>query len=368
MAASDALRKTALHAVHVAAGGRMVAFAGWEMPVQYTGVIDEHNAVRTGAGLFDVSHMGELRVQGSQALELLQHVTCNDVAKLKPGRAQYTGLTTPEGAFVDDLLIYMLDEGEYLLVTNAGNTPKDLAWMREHAGRFDVSVEDESDDWALLALQGPRSEAILQSLVEPRLQDVKYYRFVRTDVAGESSIVSRTGYTGEDGFEIYAPASSAAAVWEAVMRAGGDEGPVPVGLAARDTLRLEARMALYGNDIDDTTSPYEADLGWIVKLGKGEFVGRDVLARQAKDGVSRKLVGFEMRGRAIARHGYVAHVDGGETGRVTSGTFAPFLKKSIGLAYLPIRSGEPGTEFEVEIRGRCQPAIVVRTPFYRRAS
>ena len=352
--------------MHVAAGARLVEFAGWEMPVQYSGVIDEHNAVRTRAGLFDVSHMGEAAVRGPQALDFLQLVTCNNVARLSPGRAQYTALTLPNGAFVDDLLVYMLGEDDYLLVLNAANTAKDLAWLHENAGKHDVSVEDVSSEWAQIALQGPRAEAILQRLVAQDLAEVQYYAFVRAELEGGACIVSRTGYTGEDGFEIYGPPGTAEGIWQGIVRSGADDGMVPVGLGARDTLRLEARMALYGNDIDDTTTVIEADLGWIVKLKKGEFIGRDVLARQKKEGVTRKLVGFEMGGRAIARHGYAAVKDGTIVGTVTSGTRAPFLQRNIGLAYLPAGMWEPGTAFEVEIRGRTEPAVVVPTPFYKR--
>lgn len=359
-------RHTPLYAAHEAAGARLVDFAGWRLPVQYRGVIDEHNAVRRHAGLFDVSHMGESRVRGGQALEFLQHVSCNDVSRLVPGRAQYTGLLTPGGGFVDDLLIYMLEPRDYLLVLNAANTVKDLRWLAERAPDFDVTVADESDDWAQLSLQGPESPAILAELAGEAPGRLGYYRFARCEVAGVPAIVSRTGYTGEDGFELYLAPQGAEQVWEALLRAGAGRGLLPVGLGARDTLRLEARMALYGNDIDETTTPLEAGLGWIVKLGKGDFIGREPLARQKTQGVRRRLVGFEMCGRAIARHGYRALIDGGEAGRVTSGSFAPALGKSIGLVYLPTEAAADGTEFEIEIRRRTERARVVPTPFYRR--
>ena len=362
------VRKTPLHAVHVAAGGRMVPFAGWELPVQYAGTLEEHLAVRTRAGLFDVSHMGEVRVAGPEALAYLQFVTCNDVSKLVPGRIQYSALTTPEGTLVDDLLVYRLGQQEYLLVINAGNTPKDVDWLGYHAKGFQVDVRDESPEWAQIAIQGPRAIDVLRPLVAEPIDPVQYYGFVVADVAGVRAIVSRTGYTGEDGFEVYAPAEAGPALWNAMTERGREHGLVPCGLGARDTLRLEAKMALYGNDVDDTTTVLEADLGWICKLGKGDFLGRDVLVRQKADGVSRKLVGFETEGRgAIARHGYRALRDGVEVGVVTSGTFAPFLKKNIGLAYLPAGMWEPGTRFEVEIRNRRESAVVVPTPFYRRA-
>jgi aminomethyltransferase len=352
--------------MHVAAGARLVDFAGWEMPVLYTGVIDEHMAVRGSAGLFDVSHMGEASVRGPQALDYLQKLTCNNVERLKPGRAHYTALTLPNGAFVDDLLVYMLGEGDYLLVLNAANTAKDVTWLEEHVGGFDAVVEDVSAEWAQIALQGPEAEGILQTMVGQDLAAMKYYGFVRAELGGGECIVSRTGYTGEDGFEIYGPPLTAEPVWKSLVEAGSDRGLVPVGLGARDTLRLEAKMALYGNDIDDTTTVIEADLGWIVKLKKGDFIGRDVLAKQKSEGVERKLVGFEMRGRAIARNGYPALRNGEAVGRVTSGTRAPFLQRNIGLAYLPQGMWDPGTEFDVEIRGRAEPAVVVPTPFYKR--
>ncbi len=360
------LRFTALHGAHVAAGARMVAFAGWHMPVQYTSVVEEHVAVRTRAGLFDVSHMGEILVKGPQALEFLQHVTCNDVSKLVPGRIHYNGLMMPNGAFVDDLLIYSMGDGDYFVVVNAANAAKDFAWMREHVTGFDAEVTDASADWAQIALQGPRAPEILEPVTSAGLGTMKYYSFVRADVAGVPCIVSRTGYTGEDGFEVYSPPQGAEKIWYALLGQGAPHGLVPVGLGARDTLRLEAKMALYGNDIDATTTALEADLGWIVKLEKGPFVGSEVLSRQKRDGIARKLVGFETEGRAIARHGYPAFANGEPSGVVTSGSFAPFLKKNIGLVYLPAGSCEPGTRFEVEIRGRREPAVVVPTPFYKR--
>jgi aminomethyltransferase len=359
-------KRTPLFELHVAAGARMIAFAGWEMPVQYTSVVSEHLAVRERAGMFDVSHMGEAAVRGPEALAFLQHVTSNDVSKLVPGRVQYTALTTPEGTFVDDLLVYMLGEEDYLLVVNAGNTAKDLDWLRYHAKGLDVAVEDTSSAWAQIALQGPLAAAILQPLTAAGLGSMKYYAFERGAVAGVPSIVSRTGYTGEDGFEIYAPAEGGASIWKALLAEGGGKGLVPVGLAARDTLRLEAKMALYGNDIDDTTTVLEADLGWIAKLDKGEFLGRETLLRQREEGVGRKLVGFEMEGRAIARHGYPVEIRGERVGAVTSGTHAPFLGKNIGLAYLPRGAWEPGTRIDVVVRDRGEPAVVVPTPFYKR--
>ncbi|MDH3592883.1 MAG: glycine cleavage system aminomethyltransferase GcvT [Planctomycetota bacterium] len=366
MTTDAALRHTPMHDAHEAAGAKMVPFAGWHMPVQYRGVIEEHRAVRTAAGLFDVSHMGEARVRGPQALDLLQWTTCNHVGKLKPGRAHYTALTTDRGTIVDDLLIYRLDEEDFLLVWNAANHAKDFEWLTAHARDYDAEVRDVADEWFQIALQGPQAVAILAPLAGETIADLKYYGFDRLKVDGVSCLVSRTGYTGEDGFELYGPADAGAALWAHLLEAGADRGLRAIGLAARDTLRLEAKMALYGNDIDETTTPIEADLGWIVKLKKGDFLGRDVLARQKLHGADRKLVGFELGGRRIARHGYPAWKDGREVGRVTSGTFAPWLEKSLGLVYLPIEHTAVGTTFEIDIRGRREPATVVETPFYRR--
>jgi len=360
-------RKTPLFEAHVAAGAKMVDFAGWRMPVSYSGVIDEHLAVRTRAGLFDVSHMGEVEIRGPQALEFLQRLTCNNVARLRPGRAHYNALLTPAGTFVDDLLIYALDGGAFMVVLNAGNARKDIDWLREHATAFDVDVADVSDVWALLSIQGPRARETLSPLVEASIDALRYYRFVHATVQGAECIVSRTGYTGEDGFEIYVPVADASRLWGELLARGEEHGVSPVGLGARDTLRLEAKMALYGNDIDETTTVLEADLGWIVKLDKGDFIGRDVLERQTTEGVPSKLVGFEMLGRPIARHGHEVVEGGRGVGRITSGTHSPTLKKNIGLAYLPTDRTEHGTEFDVEIRGRTEKAVVVPTPFYKRA-
>ena len=366
MKPAETTKRSPLHDAHVAAGGRLVDFAGWRLPIQYRGVIEEHMTVRTRVGLFDVSHMGEVSVRGSQALDFLQHVTCNNVARLVPGRVHYSGLMTPEGCFVDDLLVYQLDADDYLLVINAANTSKDVAWLERHASEFDVRVSNDSSDWCQLALQGPQAETVLASLTELDLASIRYYGFERTALLGADCIVSRTGYTGEDGFEIYGPAEAGVPLWSALLEAGASHGIAPIGLGARDTLRLEAKMTLYGNDIDDSTTPYEADLAWIVKLKKGDFIGREVLLRQKQDGLTRKLVGFQLRGRPIARHGFNVVHDGRTVGQVTSGSFAPYLKKSIGLAYLPIELTEVGTAVQIEIRGRTEPADVVATPFYKR--
>jgi len=363
------LKKTPLYDAHVQAGARMVSFAGDCMPVQYTGIVDEHRTVRTSAGLFDVSHMGEIFVRGSGALDYLQRLTCNNVARLTPGRAQYTGLMLPNGAFVDDMLVYRRGDEEFLAVVNAANRDKDRAWFLDHLEGFEAQVEDRSEDWGQLAIQGPRSAEILKQLSDVELESVRYYHFVDAQVLGVPCILSRTGYTGEDGFELYAPADRTEKLWYDLLGAGAPFGLKPIGLGARDTLRLEAKMALYGNDIDDTTTAYEADLGWIVKLNSGDFIGRERLLEQKERGLDRlerKLVGFEMEGRAIARPGYPVLRDGAQVGRVTSGTFVPFLEKSIGLAYVPPEMWEPGSRLEIGVRKRVEPARVVPTPFYKR--
>ncbi len=362
--APAALKRTPLYALHRSLSARMVDFGGWEMPVQYAGILEEHRAVRERVGLFDVSHMGELRVAGRDALSSLQALTPNDVAKLSDGRIHYTAFLTDKGTFVDDLLVYRKAADEYLLVVNAGNTDKDYAWAKERA-RGDVSVENHSDQYALIAVQGPKAAGLLARVSQPDPGELPYYGFLEGKVAGFPALVSRTGYTGEDGFEVYCRPEDAEAIFRRLLDEGQPEGVMPCGLGARDTLRLEAKMALYGNDIDDTVTAYEADLGWIVKMGKGDFVGRDALAAQKAAGVPRKLVGFEMVERGIARHGYPAKTAAGE-GVVTSGTHSPTLGKPIGLALLPTAASSVGTELQVDIRGRGAAARVVPTPFYKR--
>jgi aminomethyltransferase len=367
--AEATLKRTPLYERHRALGGKLVEFGGWEMPVQYVGLSEEHHAVRQRAGLFDVSHMGEIRVKGPKAFDLVQRLTCNDVAALDDGKVQYSAFLTEKGTFVDDLLTYRLAADDYLLVVNASNTPKDVAWARSHAVDVatDVRVTDESERWGQLALQGPKAQEILQPLVDVDLASILYYRFRHAHVHGVPSIVSRTGYTGEDGFEVYLPSQDAVRAWDAILEAGRSQGAIPVGLGARDTLRLEARLALYGNDIDDTTTAWEADLGWIVKMKKGDFIGRDALARQKEEGLRRKLAGFEVNGRGIARHGHTLRVDGTlEPGIVTSGTQTPTVGKAIGLAYVPLAAAVPGTAITIDVRGRDVPAVIVPTPFYKR--
>jgi aminomethyltransferase len=361
------LKKTPLNQVEHDLGGKMVDFGGWELPVQFSSILEEHAAVRERAGLFDVSHMGEVFVWGPQALAFLQSITPNDVSKLEDGRCQYNALLYPTGGFVDDILIYRRKADDYLIVVNAGNTDKDHEWIVDCAKGYDVSVENRSARFAQIALQGPLSQKFLQPLTDVNLALMKYYRFANGTVDGVEAIVSRTGYTGEDGFEVYLAPREAGRIFKRILDAGAPEGLIPCGLGARDTLRLEAKMALYGNDIDHTTTPIEADLAWIVKLDKGEFIGRDVLQRESVEGPKRKLVGFEMVDRGIARHGYTV-VDGSqEIGVVTSGTHAPTLKKAIGLAYLPLDRTALGTEFNILIRGKETRARVIPTPFYKRS-
>ena len=360
------LKRTPLYSVHRELGAKMVDFGGWEMPVEYGGIRDEHRAVRERAGLFDVSHMGEFAVEGPDALAFLQRLTCNDVSALEDGRCQYSAMLTPAGTFIDDLLVYRFGPEKYLLVVNAGNTPKDFAHALSVSKAFRVRVEDRSDDFALLALQGPRAEEVLSPMTAADLSRIPYYGFVEAEVSGARAIVSRTGYTGESGFEIYCDPGDAARLFREILETGRRFDVLPCGLGARDTLRLEAKMALYGNDIDDTVTPLEADLGWIVKMKKGEFQGRDALARQKSEGLRRKLSGFELLDRGIARHGYETQSDSGP-GVVTSGIPSPTLGKSIGLAYLPIADTAVGTEFQVDLRGRPARARVVETPFYKKA-
>jgi aminomethyltransferase len=345
----------------------MVEFGGWDMPVEYAGLVDEHMAVRTRAGLFDVSHMGEIEVAGRDALAALQQITSNDVSRLALHQAQYSALTTPEGTFVDDVLTYRVGEEHFMLVVNGSNIIKDFTWITKQLSTGgDVVAVNTSSRYALLAIQGPAAREILQTLTGVNLAELKYYWFTTGEVAGVAGTISRTGYTGEDGFEVFVPPAAAERVWDAILAAGKPAGLVPAGLGARDTLRLEASMRLYGNDMDETTTVMEADLGWIVGWKKDTFTGADVLRRQKAEGVSRKLIGFEVLDRGIARHGYPVFVNGEQAGAVTSGTQTPFLKKAIGMAYLPAAHTSAGSEFEVDLRGRKLRAQVVPMPFYKR--
>jgi aminomethyltransferase len=359
-------KRTALYDVHKRLGARLIAFGGWEMPVEYSGISDEHLAVRTRAGLFDVSHMGEVEIAGGDALAAVQRITSNDAAKLKVGQAQYAGLMTPAGAFVDDLLVYRLADAHFLLVVNAANVDKDFAWIsREIQPAGDAVAVDSSARYALIAVQGPAAREVVQPLTGIDLSAMKYYWFANGEVASARATVSRTGYTGEDGVEIFVAPQYAPRVWDALLESGRGVDLKPAGLGARDTLRLEAAMRLYGNDIDESTSVLEADLEWIVSWTKGDFIGRDALERQKAEGIPRRLVGFEMVDRAIGRHGYPVQVDGRVVGQVTSGTQTPFLKKAIGMAYVP-PDLSAGTEVEIDVRNRRAKARLVSLPFYKR--
>jgi aminomethyltransferase len=338
------------------------------MPVQYpAGTIEEHMTVRAAVGLFDVSHMGEIEIRGPQALELVQRLTTNDAGKLEDGQAQYSALTYPEGTFVDDILVHRFAPDHYFLCVNASNSDKDLAWIDGHAIDYDAEATNVSANYTQLAIQGPKALETLQPLTGVPLHEIKYYWFARGEVDGVPAIIARTGYTGEDGFEIYFDPDESDRVWNKILESGEPRGILPCGLAAGNTLRLEAKMTLYGNDIDSATTVLEADLGWICKLNKGDFIGRDRLLQQKEEGLTRKLVGFEMTDKGVARDHYPIFIDDREAGVVTSGSFAPYLKKNIGLAYLPIEHTGVGTAFEVDVRGRRLAAQVVRTPFYKRS-
>lgn len=359
------LKRTALNAVHKAAGARLVEFGGWEMPVEYSGIMQEHLAVRTRAGLFDVSHMGEIEVQGREALALLQWVTSNDVSRLKDLQAQYAALMYPQGSAVDDCIVHRFGENHYFLCVNAANADKDFYWIVRN-NSFDTEVRNVSSEYTQLALQGPRAAGILARVTEANLPALRYYWFCRAECCGVEGLLARTGYTGEDGFEFYFPPTESARVWSQLLEAGKPEGLIPVGLGARNTLRLEAAFPLYGHELDEETTLLEANLGWICKLEKGEFLGRDALLQQRQQGTRKKLVGFEMTDRGVARDGYGVLVDGQAVGRVTSGSYAPYLKKSLGLAYVPPEQAEVGREIQIDIRGKAVPARQVPLPFYRR--
>jgi aminomethyltransferase len=357
-------RKTPLYEAHRALGARLVDFAGWEMPVQYTSVISEHEAVRNAAGLFDVSHMGEVEFRGPGALESANGLITNDLGRIADGQAVYAGLLNHAGGFVDDVVAYRFSPERILICVNASNRAKDFAWMREHAGA--VKPVDRGDDYAQLALQGPKAITILQPLTPVPLASIGTYHFAEGVVAGVRCIISRTGYTGEDGFELYCPPDGAVALWDALLEGGEADGLRPAGLGARDSLRTEMKYALYGNDIDDLHTPLEAGLGWVVKWDKGDFVGRAALEAQKQEGLSRKLVGFEMREPGIPRHGYPLVGGDKPLGVVTSGTMGPSVKKAIGIGYVPTAMAREGTALEVEIRGRPVKAEVVKTPFWHK--
>ena len=372
-ATTPTARKTALNAVHRQMGAKMVEFNGWDMPVEYPsvgGIMAEHNAVRTGVGVFDVSHMGDIRLSGPQALAAVQHISMNDAARLAVGQAQYSALLYPQGTFVDDVIVHRLGEDDYLLVINAGTREKDFNWVRENARQFNCKIEHLSDDFTQIAIQGPKGVNLLQKLTDADLSAVKFYWLTRGTVCGLKNIlIARTGYTGEDGFEIYIPADEATStrVWNEILEAGKEFGALPCGLGARNTLRLEAKLPLYGHEISDTINVWEAGLDRFIKMEKPEFIGRAALERAKSEGLKRTLVGLEMIERGIARDGYkVLDEAGKEIGYVTSGSPAPFLKKNIALAYVPPSHAQIGARVKVEIRGQGVGAQVVPTPFYKR--
>ena len=370
-----AVHKTALNASHRKLGAKMVEFNGWDMPVEYPasiggGIIAEHMAVRTGVGIFDVSHMGDIRLAGPEALAAVQHISMNDASRLAIGQAQYSALLYPQGTFVDDVIVHRLNEEEYLLVINAGTREKDFNWVRDNTRQFDCAVENLSDDFTQIAIQGPKAVVLLQKLTNANLAAVKFYWITRGTLCGlKNTLIARTGYTGEDGFEIYVPSDkpTSARVWNEVLAAGKEFGVVPCGLGARNTLRLEAKLPLYGHEISDTITVWEAGLDRFCKMEKPEFIGREALEKAKSEGLKRTLVGLEMVDRGIARDGYKVKDTGGrEIGYVSSGSPAPFLKKNIALAYVPPELSALGSELLVEIRGQGVKAKVVPTPFYKR--
>jgi aminomethyltransferase len=360
------LSKTPLHGTHRQCGAKMVDFGGWDMPVQYSGLLDEHRTVRTAVGLFDVSHMGEIEVRGPEALQLVNYVATNDASKLIVGQAHYSGLLYEHGGFVDDILVHKVADDHYFLCVNASNQDKDYEHIAAH-NTFDCTVENAGGRYAQIAVQGPRGLDTLQKLTPVALPPIPYYHFQDGSVSGTPARIARTGYTGEDGFEIYIAPAQAPRIWDELLRAGEEFGIKPAGLGARNTLRLEAKMALYGHEIHPSITPWEADLGWIVKLKKGDFIGRNALTKQKEQGVTRKLIGFEMQGRGIGRDGYEVLVNGAPAGWVTSGGPAPTLNKNIGLCYLPLEHAEIGRTIHIMVRNQPVEAVTVPTPFYIRA-
>lgn len=366
--AAASLKRTPLYEQHCQLGARLVEFGGWEMPVQYSGILEEHRAVRASAGLFDVSHMGEFKVTGAGASAFLQHLVPNDVSRLAINQALYTQLCRPDAGVVDDLLIYHLADNEYMLVVNAGNIDKDFAWVRQQSASYEVQVTDQSAETGLIALQGPAALEILQPLTRVDLSAIAYYHCAPGVVSHANCLISRTGYTGEDGFELYCPAGDVVDLWRDLLIAGQGHGLMPAGLGARDTLRLEAAYCLYGHELDDTTNPLEAGLGWTVKLAKGDFIGHDALAKIKAEGLKRKLVGVEMVERGVARGGYAIYDGEKQIGTLTSGAPSPMLNKNIGMGYVETAQAVPGKAVQIDIRGRRTAARIVALPFYKRTN
>lgn len=363
---SDSLKRTPLFDAHLKLGAKMVPFGGWEMPVQYSGVIDEHVTVRTQVGLFDVSHMGEVEVRGPNALRAVNNIITNDLEKAADGQALYTAMCREDGGIVDDLVVYRFSREHIFICVNAANRDKDFDWIRSHCGEG-ATVTNRSDEFAQIAVQGPLAETLVSRFTITELAKIGFYHFAEGLVMDAPAIISRTGYTGEDGFELYVPAAVGPALFLALHERGQDLGVKPAGLGARDSLRLEARMCLYGSDISDDTDPISAGLGWIVKLDKPDFIGKDALVRTKAQGPKRKLVGFEMEGAGIARHGYPILVGGERVGEVTSGTKGPTVGKAVGMGWVHAQHAEPGTELAIEIRGKPVSARVTKGPFYKRA-
>lgn len=371
MTSEEKLKLTPLYEEHRALGARMVPFAGWSMPVQYSGLVDEHKCVRNAVGLFDVSHMGEINVIGRGALDFLQYITLNDLSKLKIGQAQYNAFCTENGTVIDDIIIYKRGLDSYFICVNASNIEKDFAWLKENCPKQGVLIENLSDDYAQIAVQGPKSRELIAKVVDVKIHDLAYYHFAEGKVLGVPSIIARTGYTGELGYELYVPASSAAKIWKALLQAGSEFGVKPCGLGARDTLRLECGYLLYGNDMDQSKTALECGLSWITKFDKPEFIGKKTLLMQKESGTKVKLIAFEMQDKAVGRHGYKvfsAAENGTEIGLITSGSPSPTLSKNIGMAYVISEYAKIGSNIWIEVRGDKKPAIVVKKPFYVQGS
>lgn len=359
--------RTPLYKNHISLNAKMVEFAGWEMPIQYSGVIAEHNAVRNKAGLFDVSHMGQVEIKGADAEQFSQYITTNDILSMEDGRALYSLLLNEKGTVVDDVIVYRFNKDKFIFVVNASNVEKDFNWIKSHK-KGNVEINNRSDDYALIALQGPLAKKILKQFTEFDLGTLTTFHFVESEVNGvKNCIIARTGYTGEDGFEIFCPPQSASAIWDALLNEGKSEGVMPIGLGARDTLRMEMKYSLYGHEITDQTNPFEAGLSWVVKMNKsGEFLGKSALIKIKEEGITRKLIGFKMIDRAIPRDGYKILSNGKEIGYVTSGTQSPSLNEPIGIGYVPMKYSALGSRFLIDIRGKSREAEVVKTPFYNK--